>query len=213
MQHIRGVNGPINGKFRVAAFTGLTTGIAANGAIFSMRLAGTGFYRAVVTDLRLKAQIITPFTAANEISAAAYLVRSFTASDSGGTSLLPAGLNNYISSVDPPFTTTVTDLRVATTGALTAGTRTIDAAPILFLPAAQIQATASAAQGYFETALSPTSDQRFGLNLQGATGGTAANAEGLIVTLPVAQGAGGTVRYAIEIEWVEYTTNSAESIS
>lgn len=215
MQHIRGINGPILGKFRLAAVTGLTTGMAANAPIFSARFAPTAAVRACIADLRLKVQIITPFTAANEISCQAFIARSFTASDSGGTSVLPATLNNMISSISDSALSPVTqftDIRVAGAAALTAGTRTLDANPFLYLPAAQVLAAASAAQSYSESDYSPYSDQRFGINLQGQTGAVAANAEGIIVTVPIAQGAAGTVRYAIEMEWYEYVTNSAETI-
>jgi len=215
MQHIRGANGPILGIFRIAAVTGLTTGMAGGATIFSARFApaGTVFARAIITDLRIKAQLVTPFTAIQEYGAAAYIARSFTASDSSGTSILPTALNNNLASVMPAWTTAFTDMRVAAAGAVTAGTRTLDANPFLYLPAAQVLVAASAAQGYTETQLGPISDQRFGPNLQGQTGGTATNAEGIVVTVPVAQGAGGTVRYCIEMEWYEYATNSAEAIN
>ena len=35
-----------------------------------------------------------------------------------------------------------------------------------------------------------------------------ANQEGVVVTVPVAQGAGGTVRYVIDMEWIEYNAQS-----
>jgi len=214
MQHIRHVSGPITGKWRLSAVTGLTTGLGANAPIFAARFAPTTFVRACITDLRIKAQIITPFTSAQEISASIFIARSFTASDTGGTAVTPAGLSGMVSSVsDSAYTTAFTDIRVATTAAITAGTRTLDANPILYLPGAQILAATSAGQGYFETDMTNGGDQRFGINLQGQTNGVAANAEGIVVTLPIAQGAAGTVRYSIEVEWVEYVTNSAESIS
>jgi len=213
-QHIKGVSGPLLGKFRIAAVTGLTTGMAAGATIFSARFAPTTNARAIIAGLRLKSQIITPFTAANEFTIAAYIARSFTASDSGGTSILPSGVNNMLSSVSDSGivpVTNFTDMRVSTTGALTAGTRTLDAAPMLVLPAAQIAGTPSQ-QSYNETLFEPSSDQRYGMNIQGQTGGTSTNAEGIVVVSTIAQGAGGTVRYVIELEWYEYATNSAEVI-
>lgn len=211
---IKGQSGPILGKWRISAVTGLTTGLAAGNPIFSARFAPTANIRALITDIRLKAQIVTPFTAANEVNAQVQIARSFTASDTGGTSVLPTGIQAQLSSVsDSAYTTSFTDMRVATTGTLTAGTRTLDPNPILYLAGAQLLAAAGAAQGYSETSLSLSTDQRFSLNLQGQTGGTAANAEGIVVTVPTAQGAGGTVRYAIEIEWYEYRTDSAVSLA
>lgn len=214
--HIRGVNGPILGKFRLSALTGLTTGLAAGATIFSARFApADGLYgqqpriRALITDLRIKAAITVPFTAANEISAQAFIARAFTASDTGGTALLPTGIQQNLSSIDLGYTTAFTDMRIATAAALAAGTRTLDPSAILNMPAAQ-PGTSITAQANFETALETISDQQFMPNLQGQTGGVAANAEGLVVTLPVAQGAGGVVRYAIELGWIEYCATGSE---
>lgn len=213
MQHIRGVNGPILGKFRLAAVTGLTTGFVANSSIFDAQFAPTGNVRAVITDLRLKAQLVTPFTSANEYSAQAFIARSWTSSPTGGTLISISGLQNMLSSVsDAPYTSAFTSIRVCNTSSLGNGTFTLDTVPLLYLPAAQVLAAASAAGEWHETALGPISDQRFGINLQGQTGGIATNAEGIAVQVPIAQGAGGVVRYCVEMEWYEYATNSAETI-
>lgn len=66
------------------------------------------------------------------------VARSFTASDSGGTSILPTG--NAQKRRTSFGTTLLTDLRQASTGTLTAGTRTLDAQPIGTIRA-QISAT------------------------------------------------------------------------
>lgn len=214
MQHIRGVNGPILGKFRIAAITGLTTGMVATSSIFAARFAPTAAVRAVVTDFRLKSQILTPFTAANEISCQASIGRGWTAAPSGGIAIALTGIQNMLSSVsDLNSPTAFSQIQVANTGGMSNGTLTIDPNPFLYLPAAQIQAAASASQPYSEADYSPYSDQRFPINLQGQTGGVAANAEGIVVSIPIAQGAAGVVRYCIEMEWYEYATNSAEVIS
>ena len=211
MQHIRGINGPILGKYRVAAVSGLMTGLAANNLVFSARFAPTGNVRAAIAGLRLKSQLITPGSAAFEFTFAAYLARSFTASDSGGTAVLPSGLNNLLASIDDSsHATNFTDMRIASTGALTSGTRTVDANPILVLPAAQLS-TSPPSQSYNESALEPSSDQRYVANLQGQTGGTATNAEGIIVANQAAFGTSAVVRLIVELEWYEYVTNSAET--
>lgn len=215
MLRIRGANGPIAYKGRIAAVSGLLTAVAANAPIFSARFApaATANIRALITGLRLKSQILTPGSAAGEFTFAAYVARSFTASDSGGTSVLPAGLNNMLSSITDSgnYSTQFTDMRVATTGALTVGTRTLDSNPMLVLPAAQI-ATTPTQQSYNETVWEPSSDQRYGLNLQGQTGGVAANAEGIVVNNMTAFATSMVVRFIAELEWLEYVTNSAESL-
>lgn len=201
MQHIRGVNGPITGKWRISAATGLTAAISAGGTIFSARFGATTLFRALITDFRLKAQIVTAFTAANEISVSASFARSFTVSDSAGTTITPTANNNTLSSVDASTATSFANIQVATTTAMTAGTRTLDTAPFLYMPAGQPGASPTA-QAYWETDMSNWGDQRFGPVIQ-------AN-EGIVVAIPATQGAGGTVRYVVEMEWVEFATNSAE---
>jgi len=207
MAAIRGVGGPILGKFRISAGTGLVTGAAGGSTIFSARFAPTAPVRALITDFRIKAQIITPFTAANEISVQAMVARSFTASDSGGISFMPTGLQGNMSSIDGQYTTAFTDMRVATTGALVLGTRTVDPWAFLFMPCAQPGASPTT-NAYFETAIKNSGDARYSLNLQGQTGGVSTNAEGIVATILVAQGAAGVVRYCFDMEWVEYVTNS-----
>lgn len=213
MQNIRGASGPLLGKFRLSAVTGLTTGLVATSSVFAARFAPTTPVRAVITDFRLKALIVTPFTAANEISCQAFLARGWTVAPSAGIAIALTGIQNMLSSVsDANLPTAFSQIQIANTGGLGNGTLAIDPNPFLYLPATQLLAAASAAQGASETALGPISDQRFGINLQGQTGGVAANAEGIVVQVPVAQGAGGTVRYCIEMEWYEYATNSAASV-
>lgn len=215
MLRIRGANGPIQYKGRVAAVSGLLTGLAAGNPVFSARFApaGTVPIRAVIAGIRLKSQVITPASAVpSEFTFQAFVARGFTASDTGGTSVLPTGLNNMLSSIsDSTLTTQFTDMRIATTGTLTAGTRTLDNNPFLVLPAAQI-ATTQTQQSYNETYLEPSSDQRFVINLQGQTGGVAANAEGIVINSLATFNTAMTVRLVVELEWYEYTTNSAESL-
>jgi hypothetical protein len=111
------------GWHSVSVATGALTGLAAGAAIFSfrnlaanpviVRRVGTGF----ITT--------TAFTAAQMMSFGLAVARSFTTSDSGGTAIALAGSNaKHRTALATP---TSLDCRVATTGALTAGTRTVDA--------------------------------------------------------------------------------------
>lgn len=212
MQHIRGVNGPIIGKWRVSFLTGLLSGVASGAPVFAARFAPTGPVRALITDLRLKAAIVTPFTAAQEIQFAAYIARSFTASDSGGNAITLTQPAQNLCSTDTQVPSAFTDIRYAAAVALTPGTRTLDGAPILFIEAAQTLAAAAANPITVADQITMYGDQRFGISLQGQTGGVAANAEGIVVNNVTILGAGGTARLVVELEWVEYVTNSAESI-
>lgn len=189
------------GHYRVAAVSGLTTGMGANANIFAARWGGTAPVRPLILRLKLSAAIITPFTAAQEVSAQAFIARAFTAMDTVGTLLTLTGTNNVQNSIaDAPSTAAI---MIAAAGANTAGTRTLDANPFLYMPGSQPLAAANAVGGPFSTSFEVDSDMQFPFNLQCAQA-LAANAEGIVVQVPVAQGAGGTVRYAIEMEWLEY---------
>jgi hypothetical protein len=222
MIRIRGVSGPIVGHYRLAALSGLTTGLGANAIIFAARWATTALLRAAIQRLKVTAQIVTPFTAANELSIAAYLASSFTASDTGGGSNLapPAGQNSFLQVVEAAQASNFTDIRIASATALAAGTRTLDTTAFLAALGAQDLAAASAAQNVIIADYdAATSDQRLPIILQGggpiAHGGNtnvATNAQGIEVQSPIAQGAGGTVRFLVEMEWVEYGSDSAEGI-
>lgn len=188
-----GISGQVTGDFRLAVTTGLTTGLSANNPIFSFRWGSTT-HRCAIRHLRIQAQVITPFTAANELIAEAILARTFTASDTGGTAITLTGNNQSLHSYSNTASK-VTDARVATTGTLTAGTRTLDSQGFLNLLSAQTLAAAAAAQISTSNDYAPLGRHHLILTQD----------EGIIVRCPIALGAGGTVRFGIEIEWSEFT--------
>lgn len=187
-----GINGVIVGDYRVSVASGLTTGMAANDTVFAFRWASTT-HRCAIRALRLHAQIITPFTAANEVDVHAIIARTYTASDTGGTALTLTGNNNSLHSYSN-VASKVTDSRVATTATLTAGTRTLDSQAFLRAVSMQSLAAAAAAQAAVVAQYHPYHD-RHPLILT--------TNEGIIVRSGIAQGAGGTVRFTIDLEWSE----------
>lgn len=222
MQRIRGVNGPILGHYRIAAFSGLTTGLGAGAILFAARWATTQLLRAALTRLKVTAQIVTPFTNAQELQCAAFLCSAFTASDSGGTAITPppAGQNSLLQFVESSQASQFTDLRIASASAVAAGTRTPDTLAFAGGLGAQVLAAAAAAQNLILLDYDVSSDQRWPAMLQGggptshgSATNVASNAQGIEIQSPIAQGAAGTVRYLIEMEWLEYYWDSAEVIS
>ena len=194
------------GHYRVAVATGLTAGLAANAPIISVRWGGTGFVRPLITRIELLGTIVTPFTGAQEITVAATIARSWSAADTGGTAITLTGVNNVQNSLaDVASSATI---NAATTTALTPGTRTLDANPIMYATAAQTLAAASANPlSVYDIFELNSADSQFAFNLQNnvtPTVGGDSHPEGLVITVPVAQGAGGTVRYVLEMEWIEY---------
>jgi hypothetical protein len=110
------------GWFSLGVPTGNLTGVAVNGAIFSLRNIGTN--PLIIRRVGLNLVTTTGFTAAQELRFALNIQRAFTASDSGGTQVAFTGSSNkHRTSLG---TLTSVDCRIATTSALTAGTKTSD---------------------------------------------------------------------------------------
>jgi hypothetical protein len=102
--------------------TAMAAGLAANAPIFSFRNGGTNL--AIVKRVLLSMYSGgTGFTAGSGVFQL-FVARSFTASDTGGTASLPSGNGSKLRTT--MGATTMTDIRISATAALTAGTRTLD---------------------------------------------------------------------------------------
>lgn len=195
------LTGTPTGHYRIAAATGLVTGLSAGDPIFSASWLNTTFVRALILRFKVSVQIVTPFTSAQALAAAAYIARGFSVADSGGTLLTLTAPNNVFNSLSD--VASVATIRAASTGALIPGTRTVDANPFLYVSGAQTLAAASGAPGAFADEFAVNSDQQFPINLRSGSV-LATNAEGLVVQAPIGMGAAGTARFAISMEWIEY---------
>lgn len=188
------------GAYRVSAVSGLITGLSAGDPVFSVRwapvlpTANARFLTTLVLErLRVKWRTISGFTAAQEVGFDVFQARAFTASDSTGTAVVLTG-NNQKKRTSAP-TSSVTDMRIAATGALTAGTRTLDAQPIATDDFAELAAAATVPKGRTELEVLDQDQDRYPVVL--------AAKEGLVVTNRVAFGAGGTGRLIVEMDWLE----------
>lgn len=122
------------GHYRMQSQTGtiaatLAAGTASAGHVFAFRW-GDATRLAVITKFKTRFLPLTPFTAAtltDHTSFDAFIVRSYSASSSGGTALTPAANSNKMRT--SMGTSLVTDIRISTTAALTAGTQTFDSFP------------------------------------------------------------------------------------
>lgn len=195
------LNTPL-GHYRAAIASGLITTLAANATIFSMQMpapaAGAGSIYALIKRIRLTESIITPFTSAQEFASALFIARSFTAPDTAGTAVSFADPSNQQNSGgDAPSSAL---MRVATAAAVSAGTRTLDANPIIAVFGAQAQAAASAGPNVISNMFAVESDQESGILL--------APTEGLVWNNSVLMGAAGVGRALIELEWVEFRVDT-----
>jgi hypothetical protein len=113
--------------YRYSGYTGtIGAALAANSEVFQFRfLSGVKSY-ALIHMIRFDGMgIVAVSTAAGPIGFEALIARSWTAAGSGGTRIAVTGDNLNIETVNP--NSQVNDLGIATTGALTAGTKTLDA--------------------------------------------------------------------------------------
>ena len=173
----------------LGARSGLITGIAALGPLFSFRNISAN----LVTIRRVGAGFMTTtaFTAAQTVDFELVVARAFAVSDSGGTAISITGSNGkHRTSLSTP---TSLDARIATTAALTAGTRTLDANAL-----GQIAGWSGAVgQG-----IAPTVD-----NLLSHTPGdhplVLAQNEGFIVRPITALGAAGVGNFYVNMEFAE----------
>jgi hypothetical protein len=181
------------GHYRVAATVGLLATQAANGTLFSFRWGDASRF-AVVTKLRLSVLQTAAATATIMPSFQAFIARSFTVSDSAGTAVTLTG--NNMKKRTSMGTSLVTDIRFsAATAGLTAGTRTLDASPVLLMPTQQAITTPNATLYQVELDVG-VGDGNHPIVL--------AQNEGLIVQGPtVIFGAAGTANLVVDMSWAE----------
>lgn len=180
------------GAFQISATSGAMTGIALNAPVFSFRYApGTG-QLCVIKRVTANWITTTTFTAAQAMGFGMFFARAFLASDSGGTAVGPI-LGNSQKLRSRLVTSQVTDLRISSTGALTAGTRTLDTQPLgavrFYSAAATVGTLLTSTNLIFYSATDHP------LILQ--------NNEGFVITNQVAMGAGGVGTMVINVEWFE----------
>ena len=107
----------------ISAASGNLTVVAANAPVFSFRNISSN--PIMLRQVGIGFLLSTAFTAAQAVGFGLMIARNFTASDTGGTALAFTGSNGkHRTSLATP---TSLDVRHATTAALGAGTRTLDA--------------------------------------------------------------------------------------
>jgi len=121
------------GAYSLAAVSGLmAAGLTAASPIFSLRYGGAGL--ALIRRVLISAQTRETAFSAGQVHLDLFVARSFSASDTGGTSVLPT-VNKMKTTM---ATTGMLDARASATAALSAGTRTLDGQPIGMVSAAAI---------------------------------------------------------------------------
>ena len=183
------------GSYMIAAQTGIYAGLAAGAILFSMRWAdATKICR--VTRVLINVNTTTAATAAGMLDRDLVIVRSFSVADSGGTAIVLTGNNAKARSSHA--TSVMADMRIASTGALTAGTGTADTQAVGLTT---VQGTATQAVGL----TIPLSDL-LQLNNGALQPIILAANEGLRVRIPTAMPATIAQRTTVQIYWDELAT-------
>jgi hypothetical protein len=123
--------GVVGGHYAAAQVSGALTGVAAAGSVFSARWAPpTGAAAFMVLErLQVGFVLTTPFTAGQVVDFDVVRCSGFTAADTGGTALTPFIGNNNKARTSMMSTSAMSDMRISSTAALGAGTKTQDTNP------------------------------------------------------------------------------------
>jgi hypothetical protein len=186
----------LTGAYQLSMASGALTTVAAStasaGTVFSFRYAPGGSTVCVVKRVSVGFVTTTAFGAAQQMGYGLFAARSFSGADSGGTAATLSGNNQkYRTSL---ATTSVSNINMATTGALTAGTRTLDSQALgsayFWVPAAGTSLVQTDLLSY------DPNDYPFVL----------ANQEGFVIQNLVLMGATGVGTLVVNVEWFEATS-------
>lgn len=170
-----------------ALLTTIAAGTATAGHLFVARYHTTDSKKFHVTRLRVAWQTIAGFTAAQEVSLAAYKLTGYTVAHTGGTAVTP--LKRV-----PNLAASNLAARIGDTGALTAGTHTI-AEQILHGSFSELAALSTVPKGFIDEQVGGDDDPWPVLVLS--------SDEGILVRNEVIGGAGGTGRLTVYLDGYE----------
>lgn len=187
------------GSYQIAAISGAVTGVGAGSPVFSMRWApGTGAL-CMINSVYVSATVTVGFTAAQELEYGMFVARGFTVSDTGGTQQVLSGANQKMrTSMGTSLFSSGGDMRISSTAALTAGTRTLDSQPMNANSFWSPAATAGSNLSNVNIALFDRQPGEYPIVL--------ANNEGMVINNVLAMGAGGVVRLVVYVNWTEVAT-------
>lgn len=186
--------GSVGSRFRMTARSGLLTTVAAKtasaGHIAAFR--NTSTTKSILVDrVRLDGSVITDFTTLQRLGFGLFIARGYTASHSGGTAQTLTGNNGKLRTSDPAISA-LGDFRIGDTGALTAGTHTLDAQPV------------TSADFGVPSDGATVENKALAMEFSGDNGPIVlAQDEGLVLANMVLMGAAGTVALDLTIDWRE----------
>ncbi len=179
------------GWHSISAQSGALAATGAGATVFSLRNISAKLI--LVRRIGVGLIATTGFTAAQKLDVALFAARGFATSDSGGTAIAVTGSNGkHRTALATP---TSLDCRIATTGALTTGTRTLDVNALSQQAGWALAATAGV--------IIPPAPANLFSHDTGDYPLVLAQNEGLVLTLPTALAAGGVANLIVNLEFAE----------
>jgi hypothetical protein len=194
----------ILGSYQAASVSGALTGVAANGLVYSFRWAPTTSTNlCMIRRVEIGFTTTTAFSAAQGLNYALFIDRNYTVSPTGGTALAFTAPNSGKMRTAMPNSAFVTggDIRISSTAAVTAGTRTIDTNPIAF------------AQGFSTAIGTGLTAQPITLHQPGDYPLIFAANEGFEIQNVIAMGATGVIQLTVMVEWMELAATTGNAIA
>lgn len=185
------------GYYSVGTVTGIYNGLAAGAPLFSMRW-GDATRLCLILKVSVSVVATAAATVAGPVDRQLIVARSFTVADSGGTAISLTG--NQQKHRTSQATSLVSDMRIATTAALTAGTRTLDGVGVGI-------AAAGMSSGLLTVMVNVTLIPK--VDLFSAYAGeimyplVLAQNEGIIVRMVNAQPTGSSLLTYVDVTWAE----------
>lgn len=188
----------VHRSMRASEKSGACTGIAADGSIFQFRNAHATLH-CLIRRIEVAHLVTTGYTAAQEVGFYIKRGTAWSVAPTGGTGLTLTSPFGKLDTNTAATILTAGDVRIATTGALTDGTVTLDTHLLASDATWALAATAGGSIGWdiinFDDA--PMDTRYKGLLLR--------NNEGFVIKNTVAQGAAGVGRWFVNVVWDEGT--------
>lgn len=185
------IGATLGGSYRLAARGTTAATQGAGGICFSFRWTSAAL-NCLVHSVKFN-WVMTTAPTAGTADFGLYICRGFSASDTGGTALVPTGNNQKKRTSYPP--SVLADARIAAGSALGAGTRTVDASPMF-----QRYNYQAAAQGNGPTDFSYLFDLANEHPLLFTSTGSG---EGFEIQNISALGTSGVATFYVEVAWSE----------
>lgn len=187
---------PTEGAYKNGKYSGAIAGVAGGGHLWAVRWApGTDPRQfATIQRMRVRAFTVAGYTAAQEVMLAVWKLTGYTAAHTGGNAITPIPKR-------AAFNAALMTGQVANSSALTPGTQTLSTDSMAAASYAELAAAATVQKGQIDILMSTEDLVEHPIILT-------AN-EGLLVRNEVAQGAGGTMRLIVELDWIESERQTA----